>query len=405
MQPSTTVTQPEPLWGVLYLGHWPAQAIEFRLASQGATYKPLAFAVLEQNPDHYKTPVTALSAPALALGLQIGALWNSCKKKHPGLKFYPRDPKTEHQLHTSLLQSLYMYTPEVSTPHEGLYLFNMRGTPLQRSSPLYQMPTILGHHIASHTHLHHFSIALSRKKTSAYILARQLLPGQHGHCPLGQEMSLFYRASAQLLPGLSPSTLNSLRTFGFTYIEQLAALSRGELYKRLGSEGAKIHAFVQGLDSVWEVLSPPPQSLFIRQVFPGDLIHTERLNHMISLAVDRFCFELYKQRKEVTALLVRIGYSDGKELEQKAHFSQASHLFLDILQVVRPLSLQLMQQKRLTVRFLEIKGLATRAAGYQLNLFEPAQGLKQEQIGQAVKTIRQKQGFNAIGQYHPPLKN
>lgn len=380
---------PKPLWVFIYIDQWAAQVLHM----SDPNLHTKAFVVLEQNPKHYKTQVTAVSSVAQLLGIRCGSLWVDMVKRHPKLQHVMRSLSLEHSFAQKMLQFLDSFSPEKYCLHTGMFTINLAGTPLQRNTPIHQLGELLQQNILRHFAVEYCALGVSHHKTVAYMLARNAAPNRNLFCPSGKEIQYLSNFSPQLLPQLSIENIHAMHTYGFSKIEQLIELTRQEILQHFGQEGSSIYGWIHGLDQI--LVSKISQPILIRQVFPKDLNDIHVLNTLVHQAVDRFCFELSQNKQDILGLRVCVGYVDKKVYTQSIKLNKPIHLFKDLLAVVRPVCTKLMD-RRLSVRYIELNSRSTRESSQQLSLFDTSSHQRQDYIGKALTKIRKKNGFAAI---------
>jgi len=170
------------------------------------------------------------------------------------------------------------------------------------------------------------------------------------------------------LPGIGPSTFQTLTRIGIRKIETLAEIPNDVMQKLLGKFGLSIAQKAKGIDFTPVKPYTKRKSISKERTFQQDTIDKKMLHTILAGMVEDLCFQMRSEKTLTSSISVKIKYTNFD-----THTKQMSipHTACDI--TLRKAAYQLLHnvyQRRMRIRLLGVSFSKLVNGLYQINMFD-----------------------------------
>ncbi len=170
------------------------------------------------------------------------------------------------------------------------------------------------------------------------------------------------------LPGIGPSTFQTLTRIGIRKIETLAEIPNEVMQKLLGKSGLSIAQKAKGIDFSPVKPYQKRKSLSKERTFQQDTIDKKMLHTLLAGMVEDLCYQLRSEKTLTACITVKIKYTNFD-----THTKQVtiSHTACDV--TIRKAAYQLLHdvyQRRMRIRLLGVSFSKLVNGLHQINLFD-----------------------------------
>jgi len=377
------------LYIVVEIDHFSAQA----LTAYNPRYAALPFVVVRQDADSHKSFIWACSVKAKEKKIKRGKPLQLLKRKFPALQVFSQDKEIEKVVVNELVHIIKGYTPDYTKKGDGSFLLDF--SPILKTRPAFakEISEQLKLEIVDKVRLQEVAIGISQSKLIARIMSRLAKPNRIRICEPGKEKELITFLDYRYLPELSPLCREKLKKYGLKKVGQIQQLKKDDLVARLGAEGEKLYAMVQGNDLLEKRITSRP--LYSEVVFKKDINHEKNLVRYIRHTADQLCFQLKNRQVLIKKLTFVLIYTDYKRVQKTVMFGEATEDFSLIARKAVQLFFEL-YTRRVAVKLVRLIVKDPYQRLGQLSLFESRQEKKGRLFRLGINQVRNKLHFSTL---------
>ncbi len=202
------------------------------------------------------------------------------------------------------------------------------------------------------------------------------------------------------LPGVGPKTADRWRALGLEQVAEIQRMELAALEQLIGPEAKFLKLRAHGYGGTALNADRLPRSVSRETTLPRDLRDPERLEHALALLTARVASQLREERLVARTVALKLRHDDFKTVTRRETLREPTDLDGEIYGVVRELFRAAFADVRGRDRGVRLIGIAatnlTTAASP--DLFETDERARQRRLIQAVDAVRERFGFDAVGQ-------
>jgi DNA polymerase-4 len=254
----------------------------------------------------------------------------------------------------------------------------------------------------------HVSVGIAGGRTVAKIASDLAKPRGVMEVWRGREEAFLRGLPVERLPGVGPSTAESLRRYNITAIGDIARLPRDMMERSFGAGGLALWESARGIDdSPVQPACGAPKSISRETTFARDTSDRAELRAALYSLTEHAARQLREEGLRARRVTVKARYADftsatacrslPEPAEEDALFFEAAVERLEYL----------MGRRRLQIRLVGVAlGGLVPGGGRQAGLFEEAGGRRRTRFYQGLDKLRDKFGFDIarVGPGAPPPK-
>jgi DNA polymerase-4 len=237
--------------------------------------------------------------------------------------------------------------------------------------------------------------AMASNKLVCKVASRAIRPEGLIEVRQGDEAAFIAHQDIVLLPGLGPSLLRTIRVTGFREAGELAALTDGEAASLFGKKGLLLRNAARGIDNTAVTMGTGARAIERKADFAEDVIDETIIRGALAALVENGGLEM--RREKLGALIIRFAaiYSDGTAAggieKRKRLFVLDSEILAAAERVYKKTV-----TRRIRVRSicLSLEGLLP--LGYEPDLFEIENDVRNHQLQEAIDRIQGRYGAGAV---------
>jgi DNA polymerase-4 len=202
--------------------------------------------------------------------------------------------------------------------------------------------------------------------------------------------------------GVGERTAKRLERLGYRTIGALAARSREQLERELGSLGGWIHELARGVDSRRVTPRRPEKSHGMERTFERDIGSRDELRRHLLEYCEEVAYELRHRGLRGRTITLKARFSDFETITRSKTLDFATHLGPRLYAVAREL-LDRVPEKPLRLLGVQVSALEDVRAPLQQTLFGEAEAVevperdqRLERIAAGLDKLRQKYGAAAV---------
>jgi DNA polymerase-4 len=211
----------------------------------------------------------------------------------------------------------------------------------------------------------------------------------------GDEAAFIAHQDIILLPGLGPSLLKTIRVTGFREAGELAALTDGEAASLFGKKGILLRDAARGIDNTSVTMGTGARAIERKADFAEDVMDETIIRGALAALVENGGLEM--RREKLGAGIIRFAaiYSDGIAANGTEKGKRLFVLDSEILAAAARVYKKAMT-RRIRVRSicLSLEGLLP--LGYEPDLFEFENDVRNHQLQEAIDLIQGRYGTGAV---------
>lgn len=236
------------------------------------------------------------------------------------------------------------------------------------------------------------SFGLSPNKTVSKIATGQAKPNGEKHINYGSEKSFLAPLSIRKIPMLGDMTFQKLRNMKILKVGTIQQMPADFMHRILGENGIMIWQKANGIDNSPVVPYRESKSMSKEETFETDTTDIQRLRKTIITMTDKLGFELRKEQRLASCLVIKIRYSnwDTHTMQCRLPYTASDKLLVEN-------ALELFDKiytRRMGIRLLGVKFTGLICGSYQINLFEDA--ARDINLCKAMDSIRMRFGTDAV---------
>jgi DNA polymerase IV len=236
------------------------------------------------------------------------------------------------------------------------------------------------------------SFGLSVNKTVSKIATDQSKPNGELFVPQQQVLPFLSPLAVSKIPMVGAKTNEQLKQLGIHTIQALQQVPLQLLQKVFGKSGVSLWEKAHGIDASPVEPYHERKSISSEITFSKDTIDINMLNEVIAGMVEEVCFQLRKEEKVASCVVIKLRYSnfDTHTIQQKISFTAFDH---EIVSVAKQLFKKL-YEKRLLIRLVGVKLTELRQGNQQINMFDNTP--EQISLYQTLDKIKKRFGDNSV---------
>jgi DNA polymerase IV len=202
--------------------------------------------------------------------------------------------------------------------------------------------------------------------------------------------------------GIGERTAKRLERLGYRTIGDLAARSRDELERELGSLGGWVHELARGIDPRRVTPRRPEKSHGMERTFESDIASREELRRHLMEFCEEVAYDLRHRGLRGRTITLKARFANFETITRSRTLDFATHLGPRIYAVAREL-LERVPEQSLRLLGVQVSGLEDVRAPLQQTLFGDADALavperdqKLERVAAGLDKLRDKYGAAAV---------
>ena len=211
----------------------------------------------------------------------------------------------------------------------------------------------------------------------------------------GDEAAFIARQDIILLPGLGPSLLKTIRVTGFREAGELAALTDGEAASLFGKKGILLRDAARGIDNTAVTMGTGARAIERKADFAEDVIDDTIIRGALAALVENGGLEMRREKLGAGSIRFSAVYSDGVAANGIEKGKRLFVLDSEILAAAGRVYRKTVT-RRIRVRSicLSLEGLTP--LGYEPDLFEIENDVRDHQLQEAIDLIQGRFGAGAV---------
>jgi DNA polymerase-4 len=337
-----------------------------------------------------------VSPEAVEAGIVPGMALVLAERKVTDLVTVAPDPGAYRICNSAIAGIASRYAPAFQNDSRGNWYLDITGTSGLFGVPVDCASRVLKEILAD-TGLYP-ATAVAGNKLTGKVATRAIRPMGLIHIRQGDEASFLARQDIGLLPGLGTSLLRTIAATGFREIGELAALGDGETLALFGKKGLLLRDAARGLDDSRVLHAEDgkgPGPIERRFDFEEDVIDLEVIRGALSYLAENAGIAMRREKLGAVKLSLIAVYADGIAVQGEERGKRLLVLDREIGEAAERV------YKRTVNRRIRIRGLTLtlgdlRPLGWEPDLFVPEGDNRQRQLQEAVDTVKDKYGMNAL---------
>jgi DNA polymerase-4 len=337
-----------------------------------------------------------VSPEAIEAGIVPGMALALAERKATDLVTIAPDPPAYRNCNAAIERIASRYAPAFQNDSRGNWYLDITGTAGLFGVPVDCASRVL-REILADTGLCP-AAAVAGNKLTGKVATRTIRPAGLIHIRQGDEAAFLAHQDIWLLPGLGPSLLRTIAATGFREIGELAALGAGETLALFGRRGLLLRDTARGLDDS-RVLhagdGEGPGPIERRLDFEEDVIDLEVIRGALGCLAEDTGIAMRREKLGAGKLSLIAAYADGVTEPGEERGKRLLILDREIGEAAERV------YKRIVKRRIRIRGLTLalgdlRPLGWEPDLFVPEGDDRQRRLQEAVDTVKNRYGMNAL---------
>ncbi len=236
------------------------------------------------------------------------------------------------------------------------------------------------------------SFGLSVNKTVSKIATDQSKPNGELYVPQDRVIPFLSPLHVSKMPMVGAKTNEQLKQLGITTIEGLRQIPIQLLQKVFGKSGISLWEKAHGIDTSPVEPYSERKSISSEITFNKDTIDIKMLDEIIAGMVEEVCFQLRKEEKVASCVVIKLRYSnfDTQTIQQKISYTALDH---EIISIAKQLFKKL-YEKRMLIRLIGVKLTDLCQGNLQINLFDNT--TEQISLYQTLDKIKKRFGDTSV---------
>ena len=202
------------------------------------------------------------------------------------------------------------------------------------------------------------------------------------------------------LPGIGPKTAARWATLGLTDVAQVQAMTLLELTDLLGGDAKLLKLRAEGYGGTALHAERLPRSVSRETTLSRDVRDPEWLDRTLALLTARVASQLREEGLVARTVTLKLRHDDFYTVTRRHTLREPTDLDAELLGAARTLFRPAFADVRRRNRAVRLIGIAATNLGTAASpdLFETEQRSRQRRLTQAVDEVRERFGFDAVGQ-------
>jgi len=237
--------------------------------------------------------------------------------------------------------------------------------------------------------------ATASNKLVCKVASRAIRPEGLIEVRQGDEAAFIAHQDIILLPGLGPSLLKTIRVTGFREAGELAALTDGEAASLFGKKGILLRDAARGIDNTAVTMGTGARAIERKADFAEDVIDDTIIRGALAALVENGGLEMRREKLGAGSIRFSAVYSDGVAANGIEKGKRLFVLDSEILAAAGRVYRKTVT-RRIRVRSicLSLEGLTP--LGYEPDLFEIENDVRDHQLQEAIDLIQGRFGAGAV---------
>ena len=285
------------------------------------------------------------------------------------------------------------YAPLWENDKTGNLFLDITGTTSIFGSPCDCSSRILGE-IMDNARIRPATAVASNKLVSK-VATRAIRPVGLIQVHNGTEAEFLSHQDIRILPGMGANLLRTASIVGIREIGEVAALSSTEAIAIFGKHGVLLRSMAQGIDGS-RIEEKSGEKRITGQVdFDEDVIDDTAIRGAIAALAEHGGLAMRKDKLGATVVSLVVVYSDGMKAEGREKLKRACVLDVDIAAIAEKIYYKT-AVRRIRVRSIGLCLEGFVPLGYEPDLFEPENEIKNKRLQEAVDKIQNRFGVGKI---------
>jgi DNA polymerase IV len=202
------------------------------------------------------------------------------------------------------------------------------------------------------------------------------------------------------LPGVGPMTAERWARLGLVNVAEVQRMELAALERLIGPEARLLKLRTQGYGGTALSADRLPRSVSRETTLARDLRDQDRLERLLALLTARVASQLREEHLVARTVALKLRHDDFHTVTRRETLSEPTDLDRELFATVRTLFRTAFGEVRRRDRAVRLIGIAatnlTTAASP--DLFESAERARDRRLTRAVDAVREKFGFEAVGQ-------
>lgn len=374
----------------IHISDFPAQSYSAYHPEMNGT----PFVIVRQRADSHKSVVVSLSPEAQGRGIYHGFPVARLIERFRDIHIVQEDPALAGAISDDLATVLAAFSPDVRVSARGSAIVNVSGMQRLLKARFYTLPDEIRKTVKSALALRQCACGAGASPYVASMASRAAAPDGITVCEQGMEPAMLAPVAASALPGLSDRLKQRLSDYNIRTVADIQRLSEDFLKSRFGEEGARLYNMATGV-----FLETRPAAGLADIESGHTLVRDENdgsvLKSHIRYIVDKLVFKLRTARAQAGSVAFTVRYSDNKATQRSMRLLSPTSDFT-LLYNCCCLLFEQAYARRIAVRKLSVTAKPFLERECQLDLFDNAAQVKQENMGRSIGNIRMRMGFEVV---------
>jgi|GEM_PF-6258420 DNA polymerase-4 len=374
----------------IYIPDFPAQSY--------AAYHPemagVPYVIVRQRADSHKSVVVSLSLEAQARGIDHGFPVPRLTERFPDIHVVQEDPAPAAAISDDLATVLAAFSPDVCVSAHGSAIVNVSGMQRLLRAHFYTLPDEIRKTVKSALAIGRCACGAGASPYVASMAARAAAPDGITVWEQGTEAAMLAPVAASDLPGLSDRLKHRLADYNIQTVADIQQLSQNFLKSRFSEEGLRLYNMAIGV-----FLEARPSAVLAEIESGHTLVRDENdsavLKSHIRYVADKLAFKLRAAHSQAGSIAFTVRYSDNKSTQRSMRLLSPTSDFA-LLYNYCCLLFEQAYIRRIAVRKLSVTAQPFPERECQLDLFDNAVQVKQENMGRSIGEIRMRMGFEVV---------
>jgi len=202
------------------------------------------------------------------------------------------------------------------------------------------------------------------------------------------------------MPGVGPKTAERWATLGLVDVVQIQQMGLDALERLIGPEAKLLKLRAQGYGGTSLHADRLPRSVSRETTLARDVRDPERLEHILALLTARVASQLREERLVARTVGLKLRHDDFHTVTRRHTLAEPTDLDGELFGAARSLFRDAFAEVIGRQRAVRLIGIAATNLGTAAppDLFEPAHRVRQRRLTEAVDQVRERFGFEAMGQ-------
>ena len=343
--------------------------------------------------------VQSASYAARAFGIRAGMPIAEAVRRCPGATFFQGAFTHYREASRAVRDVLAGFSPTVvmASLDEGYLDFS--GTDRLHPVSLLPVAEALRDTIRQHTGLAS-SVGIGPNRMIAKLASDNAKPRGLMEVRAGWEEGFLAGLPLRALPGVGPKTAERWAGLGLVNVVEVQRMELAALENLIGPDARLLKLRAHGYGGTALHADRLPRSVSRETTLARDLRDPDRLERTLGLLTARVASQLREERLVARTVTLKLRHDDFRTVTRRATLEEATDLDTELFGAARVLfraAFADVQRRERGVRLIGIAAtnLATAAAP---DLFESEERARQRRLTRAVDAVRERFGFEAVGQ-------